>query len=204
MSTTTDPAMGSSGFEGHDTFGWRSAVPWAACAVPMGMLAAMVAPAPVAYGLPQDGWADGPPASGFRPDTSDHTYCWGNGFEAPKARDASVYAATNLDNQTAMTTSKIGCTSLTDAVWLKTGDPGVDGSYTCVEFNSAGECERALTRLNPSNMSSDSDWKQSACHELGHSVGLTHKNGSCLGTDPSVIKYSSHHVDHVNCKCDNP
>jgi hypothetical protein len=191
---------------GRDPSRWQSNLPRIACTVSTGVLAATIGPtaAPPAAAAPQDGWADGPPDSGYRPDTSNHTYCWGADFTWQQARDASISAGNNLESQTAMTAQKVDCSGATDAVWNRTFNSGIDGFYRCDAFNSAGECETATVALNFGNMSSGNDWKQSACHELGHSVGLTHKVKSCLDTDPNILQYAPHHVDHVNCKCDNP
>jgi hypothetical protein len=183
----------------------RKVLPWAACAVPTGVLAiAGTHQISAAYAAPVDGWADGYPDSGFEPDTSNHSYCWADSFTWQQAREASDAAMRNLDRQTAMTQSKVDCSSLTDAVWQRTTDSGVDGSYTCQAFNSAGECERAAVRINFNNMNSNNDWKQTSCHELGHSVGLTHVSTDCMGTSSNNLVYSTHHVNHINCKCDNP
>lgn len=146
-----------------------------------------------------DVYADGYPDSGFRPDNSEHTYCWGSNYDGTTARDAANYAMNNLDNQTTMYDNFIsgGCSSITDARWIKTTD-NVDGYYQCLSFNSAGECESAHVAINPNNMGGWADWKQTACHEVGHSVGLTHGNYDCLSSDSSKQQYSDHHRDHVN------
>jgi hypothetical protein len=146
-----------------------------------------------------DEYAVGPPDSGRRPDNSEHTYCWGSGFTTTNAHDASRYAMGNLDSQTTMFDNFIngGCSSITDARWIKTTD-NVDGYYQCLDFNSAGECETAHVALNFGNMGSWADWKQTACHETGHSVGLTHGNFDCMSTDSSKQHYSDHHRGHVN------
>jgi hypothetical protein len=147
-----------------------------------------------------DEYAVGGTDSGYKPDNGDHTYCWNTTFaESQNAKDASNYALNNLDNQTTMYETFIssGCTTITDARWIKTTNSG-DGYYQCLGFNSAGECETAHVAINFSNQSSWTDWKNTACHETGHSVGLTHGNYDCMGTDVSPVQYSDHHVDHVN------
>jgi hypothetical protein len=147
-----------------------------------------------------DDYAVGPPNSGYKPDNGDHTYCWNSTFaDSQNAKDASQYAMNNLDGQTTMFDTFIssGCTSVTDARFIKTTEPG-DGYHQCLGFNSAGECETAHVAINFGNMTSWADWKQTACHEVGHSVGLTHGNYDCMDTDETKQQYSDHHVYHVN------
>lgn len=146
-----------------------------------------------------DDWAVGPPEAGWAPDNSQHTYCNGGDFTHPRGQQAAVQAGDNLDRQTGMTVDKFGCTSNTDAVWIQDTDGSGDGEYLC-RNRSGSTCFSATVAIRYAGMSSDNDWKQTACHELGHSVGLRHATNDCMGTDPNLLVYSAHHVDHINRK----
>ena len=72
------------------------------------------------------------------------------------------------------------------------------GEYFCQAFNSAGECERALLRVDPwktINMS-QGDVALIWLHEIGHSLGLSHADGAAmqnpLGTYANNFFYSAH------------
>ena len=91
-----------------------------------------------------------------------------------------------------------GCGTSTDVYWA-TFSAALDGSYQCQVVVSAGRCDRSLVQIDPGNMSpSDADWKQTTCHELGHSAGMGHMTTDCLGTSTSLQSYNSTHRGHVN------
>lgn len=55
-------------------------------------------------------------------------------------------------------------------------DPGLVGLYTCQTTGSSGSCDHAHVRYNSAywNSFSGSERWGLTCHEIGHSVGLTH------------------------------
>jgi len=46
-------------------------------------------------------------------------------------------------------------------------------------------------------MSGSNDWKQTACHEIGHSAGLNHNVNDCMSQDPDLLTYNAHHITHI-------
>jgi hypothetical protein len=106
----------------------------------------------------------------------------------------------------------------TDVRWLDANLPGnLRGQAPCVVFSPNGvECDRYDVTVDPAqiNMGSDdeADQTKTMCHELGHTVGLTHGPGGGDGTiddcmisgerpdpnDPIYQTYSTHHSGHIN------
>lgn len=146
-----------------------------------------------------DIYGTGGSGSGYKPDNSAHTFCFDPSYSSITGQNNARASAGTLDNQTTMFDTQVpSCTGTSDALWRRTYD-GVDGSYTCLALNGAGECESSAVRVNFENMDSYDDWRQTTCHELGHSVGLNHASDDCMGTDEDLQSYSvPHHVDHIN------
>ena len=148
-----------------------------------------------------DPYGVGGPDAGFRPDNGEHTYCFGGDYTGDNARDGAHTAFTTLQNQTTMISNfLLNCSGTTDARFAIFTNPGLDGRWTCTAIASTNptRCEHAVLEFNRQNVGSQADWRQSACHETGHSVGLHHGNDDCLGGDGSGANYSGHHVAHVN------
>lgn len=103
-------------------------------------------------------------------------------------------------------------TGQTDVRWNTGGLPaGVRGSTQCVVFRSNGFCDRNNVTLDLSEINigddDEQDQDKTACHELGHTVGLTHHNApysDCMisGERPDNSSqyelYNAHHVGHIN------
>lgn len=142
--------------------------------------------------------------SGCRPDNFEHTYCWGSTFTSTSLRSAANYAMGNLDSQTSYFDNYISsCTSITDVIWHTMSSSTTRGDYICLAFNSAGNCEQARVRLNPSLLTDTLNREKTACHEIGHSGGLAHSStaSDCMisGAVTSGHRtYNAHHVDHLN------
>lgn len=141
------------------------------------------------------------------PDNFDHTYCWSSGWTSGWNTYAQ-YAMGNLDGQTSYYDTFISsCSSVTDIYWQLNSSIGARGDYICNAFNSAGECERATIRLNPSALTDDQNRRKTACHEIGHSVGMQHGDtktdcmiNGAVGSGSQWITYNSHHVSHANSR----
>lgn len=147
-----------------------------------------------------DDYAEGYPDSGFRPDNSEHTYCWGANFTNSTGRTNASGAMGWLDTRSSpmYDTYMQPCSSNTDVRWIQDTDGAGDGEYLCEDL-SGDTCYRATAAIRYAGMSSSNDWKQTSCHELGHSVGLTHFSADCMGTDPDNLDWSNHHIyDHVD------
>lgn len=158
--------------------------------------------APSAYAT--DGYGSGSPNAGLIPDDGGHNYCWSTGFggtdtAAAARRSYAAGAVADLGAETDMwNAGQQACGTSTDVYWA-TFSAALDGSYQCQVVVSAGRCDRSLVQINPGNMSpSDADWKQTTCHELGHSAGMGHMTTDCQGTSTSLQSYNSTHTGHVN------
>lgn len=118
----------------------------------------------------------------------------------------SIYT---LDVTTDMTRTYVSvCDSATDVQFhLSTSSSmgaGVLGIYNCLAtVTSANRCGAARIRLNTDLLDTFSRRMKTSCHEVGHSVGLTHTSayGGCMVSGYSNNNtYSSHHVNHINSK----
>jgi len=92
---------------------------------------------------------------------------------------------------------------------------GARGRWDCLFYSDndgvprSGDerCVFHQIRLNPNSLSDNHQRRKTACHELGHGVGLYHGNttlhNDCMwaGTAPTGIQYeqyNQHHRDHAN------
>jgi len=160
-------------------------------------------------GARADVYVGGPPNSGGKPDNFEHTFCWGFTFGDADLRDAATFAMGNLDTQTLYFDTGVACSSATDVIWESEPALGARGDWTCLATNAVGECERSRVRLNPTQLANNNNRRKTACHEGGHSVGLTHvdngddcmRNGAVNG---GFETYNAHHVSHMNDSQDSP
>ena len=143
---------------------------------------------------------------GCIPSNLTHSYCFQSNVNiAFKSHmQASI---TYLDAYTNYSISSVSCASNTDVVWRQSNDigSGYRGLYSCRNLNSAGQCTNAHVTLNPDLLTDDRNRRKTACHELGHSVGLRHgDNVDCMINGwisvyyqyPDI--YSTHHRTHIN------
>jgi hypothetical protein len=157
-----------------------------------------------------DPYAAGHGPGGYEPDNKTHTYCFNNGYSMSTPLQ---WAIDYMDNNTTVTPSfDSSCDSATD-MWINDDAPSGWGLYTCQAWNAQGECGRALVQINGWGLINESQgtvhkvW----CHEIGHSLGLTHNDyggagerplgEDCMdpGISPSTpTTWSSHHRSHIN------
>lgn len=83
------------------------------------------------------------------------------------------------------------------------GTFGILGLTTCVSINTAYECEKHEVRFDTSDYSAlgSTGREHNACHELGHSLGLTHsgESSSCMMPGQySVTTYTNHDKAHLS------
>jgi hypothetical protein len=149
---------------------------------------------------------------GCLPDNFTHTYCITVGVNVVLTN--AIHAAMeNLDNQTSYSDVFFSCPSfpnVADAIWQQSTTISARGDYLCQRFNSAGLCIQARLRLNPNLLTDTANRRKTACHEIGHSVGLKHGTDAdnnlyndCMKSGPVVAdqlfdQYDSHHVTHIN------
>lgn len=141
------------------------------------------------------------------PDSFNHTYCWSSGWTSGWNTYGN-YAMGNLDAQTSYyDTYDSTCDSATDILWQLNSSISARGDYVCNAFNSSGYCSRATIRLNPSLLTDNQNRNKTACHEIGHSVGLQHGNSKtdcmingAVSSGTQWITYNSHHISHANSR----
>lgn len=86
---------------------------------------------------------------------------------------------------------------------------GTRGQYTCISFVTSGVCNHSTVIVDRAELQIGDhdieDMEKTMCHEVGHSVGLTHGgNTDCMlnGEIPSTSivwrTYDSHHKSHIN------
>jgi hypothetical protein len=155
------------------------------------------------FGLPCNAAAETPCV----PDNFEHTYCWGNSFDGQSVRDAAHYGMSNLDQQTQYDRNFLGgsanCSSTTDVVWREFNDPTLRGRYDCTATNGSSECEHSIIFMNPANLANQLNKDKTACHEIGHSGGLSHSDNvnDCMisgHVSQNHRDYNDHHRTHLN------
>lgn len=150
-----------------------------------------------------DPYGTGGSDTGWLPDGLQHTYCWGASFTQSAFRSAANGRMNNLANQTVMNVLRhTSCGSTTDVRFeLISGTTEPRGRYLCL--NRIGNvCTRARVQLNTTHLTNTVNRLKTTCHEIGHSVGMTHGGTSdCMrngAVTTSTQTYNSHHVNHVN------
>ena len=86
----------------------------------------------------------------------------------------------------------------------------IRGSYQCIILSN-GICNHSHVILDPAYLNGvggddDEDTTKTACHEAGHSVGLTHidggsdcmRNGELPFPDEIYYTFNPHHIAHIN------
>jgi hypothetical protein len=155
---------------------------------------------------------------GCVPDNFNHWYCYDESVGTINATYRNqiflamdyLHAQTNYD---VVYEPNGVCNTVTDVKWQVTTAVAPNrGDYQCLDWNSANNCEQALLRLNPNLLTNNHNRRKTACHELGHSVGLAHgRRGAtpeyyddCMVVnavstdDASAITYNQHHRTHIN------
>lgn len=160
-----------------------------------------------------DPWGTGGSNTGAHPDPDPHGYCYSSSvgsdlksgiFEAEwKAMDPTQV---NVDKDSSC---KLSGTGETDVVWRQGALSGtVRGETSCEDFDG-NRCDQNYLTLDLAEINKGSndeiDEAKTACHELGHSGGLTHGGASdCMlsGEVPSTAvkyrRYNAHHIGHLN------
>lgn len=167
-----------------------------------------------------DPWGVQSSSTGAHPDGSTHNWCWGSGFDLA-LRDNVIDSMNNaLGGPTdAVVDYKSTCVlsglSETDVVWFDADLPGsTRGKAPCEDYDGS-YCDQFYVTLDPAQINigsnDEADTTKTTCHELGHTVGLTHGAGGGDGTaDDCMVsgerpssatryeRYSTHHKGHIN------
>ncbi|MFI0405180.1 hypothetical protein [Actinomadura sp. 3N508] len=188
----------------------------------------------VAFAAPAaaDTW---PFNSNFRPDKGNHNYCWSVDTPSSAVRSGISAAMKYMTDSTQAdrkyhSSCDLSGAGQTDVVWREEGGTGDSwiGSARCVVKWSNGQCDRYFVRINgalvrdhySSSTHRNRQYRKTACHELGHTLGLNHYRtwddrngsgdndlytGSCqrsgwVGTVTSswIRTWESHHRGHIN------
>lgn len=154
---------------------------------------------------------------GCVPDNFNHWYCY-NGAVDNTLRAAFESAMATLDLRTSYTQFQEPngvCNTVTDIVVVQDASLTARGQYSCQTFNAFNDCDQGEVRLNPNLLTTVLDRTKTACHEIGHSVGLRHGNPNvaadnnsytdCMrsGNPPTgagslPTSYDAHHIQHIN------
>ena len=154
-----------------------------------------------------DTFGGGPPESGWVADNSLHNYCFDGSYPSYWVNPLTS-AMVNLDDQTDLTTGvQYACNTDADVRFIKYTDTSQDaplGQYACIKFTIDGtRCAGSYVFLNEAKLTSTTLRQKTTCHEVGHSVGLTHhydgQYGGCMLSGYFYDHfYSTHHVAHIN------
>jgi hypothetical protein len=167
---------------------------------------------------------------GAIPDNFGHTYCFDGAGWTTAWRNVVDSRMANLDAETSYWDSFLGSTCWGgNDVWFQLADlgPSLRGDYRCRWWNNGVDgipnsgddrCESAIIRLNSNSnvLTDDHQRRKTACHEIGHSVGLAHRLwgppdprpdywNDCMETgrvDPGAQweRYNPHHEAHANSR----
>lgn len=158
-----------------------------------------------------DGWGNNDGWSGARPDDKTHRMCFPSSVPS-SLWWAAMDAMDVLQDLTTVTSVYSSCGSSTD-IWVTDSDLGSTwlGLYTCQSFHGNGECNDALVEINYdwyasqsygwNGPSLESHLQHDLCHEIGHSVGLSHDDSDpdCMKNgDHEIHHYRVHHINHID------
>ena len=171
---------------------------------------------------------------GAIPDNFGHTYCFDGGGWTTAWRNIVHSRMAALDAETSywdIFPIPNDCALITDLYFQLDTAMTPRGDYRCQLWNkgvdgvpNSGDdrCESAIIRLNPNLLTDDHQRRKTACHEIGHSVGLAHRLwptpdplldrpnywDDCMETGPVLAgiqweHYNDHHEDHVDSRTPN-
>ena len=144
-----------------------------------------------------------------------HTYCLTASFSLEEHKQVPEYAMYWLDATTSMVDQAQSCLGYTDVWWYKANlAAGYRGERLCaVVGDIPSVCDRSNIYLDFGEIDIGGlDWedrRKTACHELGHSIGLGEEPGSayCMMSGPipsadlTYRRYSPHDItEHINAE----
>ena len=165
-----------------------------------------------ALSVAADPWGTGTSDTGAHPDADPHTYCYSSSVGSD-LRENIENAEWNAMDPTAVNVNyqsscDLSSSSETDVVWRQAALSGAYGSTYCEDFDN--HCDQFYSTLDLAAINvganDEIDQTQTACHELGHTGGLTHggSSGDCMinsgdnpPTDVQYRRYGEHHRSHL-------
>lgn len=160
------------------------------------------------------------------PDGDVHRYCFAAGFDAnlqDNVHWTNEVTDANSDMNRLFEACDLTAAPSTDAVWRDAPLGGDRGLTDCVQaWAVPGRCDRANLILDPVAINANDPYgggfehniTKTACHENGHSMGLTHYKSDafpnppegqhdCLISGPvngdsQWVVYGAHHKGHIN------
>lgn len=182
------------------------------CALLLSLSALALSSAQIAVA---DEWGTNTKNTGAHPDGGIHGYCYSASVSEDLKSGIREAEWSALHNGTDTevnydSTCKYSGSGETDVVWFQTNLPyGKRGTTFCEDFDGS-HCDQFYIDIDLAEINVGSydeyDEAKTTCHELGHSVGLTHGStyGGCMvsgevpGTSVQYRRYSPHHVWHIN------
>lgn len=160
-----------------------------------------------------DEWGTNDSSTGAHPDSDPHSYCYSSSVGSDIKSGMSNAEWNAMDptqvNVNYNSSCDLSSSTETDVVWRQGNlASGVSGSTYCEDFDRY--CDQYYLTLDRGQINVGSydeiDETQTACHELGHSAGLSHGGNSadCMinsaSTPPTALqyrRYGGHHRDHL-------
>lgn len=147
--------------------------------------------------------------TGAKADNGWHDYCTVYSW-VPSWQQPLDDAMARLSSQTVMTThwQSGGCSNWMDVQARVSNSTemgsALRGSTTCVtgQFDALNVvCGGAAVLLNADLLTDYGQRRKTICHEVGHTVGLSHSSTAtdCMISGSSTVDwYGSHHIAHIN------
>lgn len=176
----------------------------------------------VALPAAADPWGSGSANTGWDPDANPQTYCFRIGQLSAADRNR-VHDTNNITDQNSQMNAVhlTNCTVDTDVWWGEVNLGLYRGQYECIT-HSGSTCLSSDVRMDTTVLlgdgglggTYDSNFRKTACHENGHSMGLTHYKvaafpdppfgqhdcmiSGSVNNDGTWRVYAGHHKDHIN------
>jgi len=164
------------------------------------------------FSAPSAGFADdfgtGTGDTGPFADSSLHYWCEDGLNYVPAWYDPIADAMTYLETHTDMTTLHVSQCAQTTDIWYKVENldylgVGVRGFSACRLWTDiANTCDSFWLRID-SDLPTYTQRRKTSCHEVGHTVGLSHASAGddcMISGNYGYLGYNAHHVAHINSK----
>lgn len=145
--------------------------------------------------------------TGPKADGAHHTWCEFRANWIPSWFDPFDDAMTYLDTRTDMTTSRdYACTPDTDILFSVRNSESLGattrGVSFCIDLNlETMVCNSSHVQLNSDLLLTYTQRRKTSCHEIGHTVGLSHAptgDDCMISGNYGYAGYNPHHTLHIN------